>query len=192
MYVSTTDGQLCCLGDNGDDGDKLAKLSPKEIEELNQNATPPSPPKPNSAKKPAGAKTTRLPSAKGDFAKTDQAQAYQAEGGYRLASTAQRGGMVLKELDQPLTGKISLKCKLQYANGDGANNGYLAFGDQASEPDLVKCGLRQKMGTAAIIQGALAANEAQPRRAVRITTSNTNSLSPSTLPPGPLLSKVAE
>ena len=28
---------------------------------------------------------------------------------------------------KPLTGKVTLKCKLQYANGDGANNGYLAF-----------------------------------------------------------------
>jgi hypothetical protein len=52
-----------------------------------------------------------------------------------------------------------LTCKLQYANGDGANNGYLAFGDAANEAQLVKCGLRQKMKTAAIIQGSLAANK---------------------------------
>jgi len=67
--------------------------------------------------------------------------------------------MVLKPLDTPLTGKVTLQCKLQYANGNGANNGYLAFGDKPNESDLVKCGLRQKMGTAAIIRGPLAANE---------------------------------
>jgi hypothetical protein len=47
---------------------------------------------------------------------------------------------------------------LQYANGDGANNGYLSFGDSADEAQLVKCGLRQKMKTAAVIQGPLADN----------------------------------
>ena len=67
--------------------------------------------------------------------------------------------MALKALDKPVSGKVTLKCTLQYANGDGANNGYLAFGDKASEPDLVKCGLRCKMGNAAIIQGPLDANE---------------------------------
>ena len=65
--------------------------------------------------------------------------------------------MVVKALDAPLTGKVTLKCKLQYANGDGANNGYLAFGESANEAQLVKCGLRMKMTTAAIIQGPLAA-----------------------------------
>jgi hypothetical protein len=67
--------------------------------------------------------------------------------------------MLVKPLEEPLTGKVTLKCKLQYANGDGANNGYLSFGDSAIEAQLVKCGLRQKMGTAAIIQGPLSANE---------------------------------
>jgi len=67
--------------------------------------------------------------------------------------------MAVKSLETPLTGKVTFKCTLQYANGDGANNGYLAFGDTAEEATLVKCGLRQKMATAAIIQGSLAAGE---------------------------------
>ena len=58
-----------------------------------------------------------------------------------------------------MTGKVTLKCKLQYANADGPNNGYLAFGDSAEEAQLVKCGLRLKMGTAAIIQGPLESNK---------------------------------
>jgi hypothetical protein len=155
LYLSSTDGQLCCMSE---DGDGLDKLSEAEIEQLNENSTPPSPPKKKSArKKPA--KTTRLPSKDADFAKLDQARVYQAELGYRIASDAQPGGMALKSLDTPLTGKVILTCKLQYANGDGSNNGYLAFGDSTDEAQLVKCGLRHKMKTAAIIQGSLAANE---------------------------------
>ncbi len=156
LYLATTDGQLVCLGD---DGAGLDALSAEEVEELNRNSTPPpAPPKRNTGRKPVGAKTTSLPPKNGDFAKISQARAYQAKLGYRLASDAQQGGMALKPLDTPLTGKVTLKCTLQYANGDGANNGYLAFGDKANEPDLVKCGLRQKMGTAAIVQGPLAAD----------------------------------
>ena len=33
---------------------------------------------------------------------------------------------------------------MQYANGDGANNGYLCFGNGTVESQLVKCGLRDK------------------------------------------------
>lgn len=157
LYLSTTDGQLCCIGD---DGQGLDALSKEEVKGLNEASTPPSPPKQKSAaKKPTGAKTTNLPSKDGDFAKVDQARAYQAELGYRIASEAKPGGAVLKQIDTPLTGKVTLKCKLQYGNGDGANNGYLAFGDGTSEAQLVKCGLRQKMKTAAILQGPLAENK---------------------------------
>lgn len=156
LYLSTTDGQLCCLSDDGND---LDALSAAEVEELNKNATPPASPKKGAAKKPTGAKPTNLPSKDGDFAKIDRAHAYQTKSGYRLASEAKPGGMVLKRLDTPLTGTVTLTCTLQYANGTGANNGYLAFGDKANEPDLVKCGLRMKMGTAAIIQGPLATGD---------------------------------
>jgi len=160
LYLSTTDGQLCCLSD---DGEGLAALTKEEIEQLNESAAPPAPPKAKAAKKKpvAGAKTTQLPSKDADFAHLDQAHAYRTELGYRVASEAQSTGTLLKTLDTPLTGKVTLKCKLQYANGDGANNGYLAFGDSTNEAELVKCGLRMKMKNAAVIQGSLAANEGE-------------------------------
>jgi hypothetical protein len=154
LYLSTTDGRLCCLSE---DGDGLDTLSAAEIEDLNRNATPPAPPRKASAKK-IPAKTTQLPAKDADFAQVVEAHAYQTDLGYRIASDAQQGGTVLKPLETPLTGKVTLKCKLQYANGDGSNNGYLAFGESAKEAQLVKCGLRQKMKTAAIVQGPLAAN----------------------------------
>ena len=154
LYLSTTDGQLCCLGA---DGKGLDALSKKEVDKLNEESTPPPPPKKRSTRK-VPAKSTKLPSKDADFAELDATHAYQTELGYRFASTAKPGGTALKPLDTPLTGKVTLKCKLEYANGDGANNGYLAFGDGTKEPQLVKCGLRWKMKTAAVIQGPLAAN----------------------------------
>ncbi len=155
LYLSTTDGQLCCLSD---DGEELDALSTKEVEDLNKNATPPAPPKKRSTRK-IPAKTTKLPSKDGEFAHLDGAKVYQTELGYRIASAAKPGGAVLKPLATPLTGKVTLKCTMQYANGDGSNNGYLAFGDSTKEAELVKCGLRWKMKNAAILQGALAAND---------------------------------
>lgn len=160
LYVSTTGGQLCCLGDGGE---RLAAFTAAEVEQLNARASPPPPPQAKAAKKKpaAAAKTLRLPAKDADFAHLERAQAYQAERGYRLASTGPAGGTALKALDTPLTGQVTLKCQLQYANGDGANNGYLAFGDGTTEAQLVKCGLRLKMQTAAILQGPLAANQGQ-------------------------------
>ena len=156
LYVSTTEGQLCCLSD---DGQGLDTLSAKEVAKLNEESIPPSPPKKKSTTRKIPAKTTKLPSKDGDFVQLGEAQAYKAELGYRIASTVKPGSAVLKSLDMPLTGKVTLKCKLQYANGDAANNGYLAFGDGTKEEEVVKCGLRHKMKTAAILQGPLAANE---------------------------------
>ena len=155
LYLSTTDGKLCCLSD---DGEGLDTFSAEEVEDLNKNATPPTPPK-RSGKRKIPAKTTKLPSKDADFVQLEDASTYKTELGYRIASDTGPGGTALRPLDKPLSGKITLKCKMQYANGDQANNGYLAFGDSTKEVELVKCGLRWKMKSAAIIQGPLAANK---------------------------------
>jgi outer membrane protein assembly factor BamB len=161
LYIATTDGSLCCVSG---DGQALDALSGEKIVELNENSKPPAPPaaKKKAAKpKPRDAASIGLPSKDAEFAKLDQAHAYQTELGYRVASESKQIGMALKQLDAPLTGKATLTCKLQYANGDGANNGYLSFGDGADEAQLVKCGLRMKMKTAAIVQGSLGADTAE-------------------------------
>ena len=154
LYVSTTDGQLCCLAEEGQGLDVLSK---KEVEALNEAGTPPAPPKKKSTRK-IPTKTTKLPSKEADFAKVAGAKAYQTELGYRIASNVKEGGMLLKTLDAPLTGRVTLKCKMEYANGDGSNNGYLVFGDSTKEAQLVKCGLRLKMKSAAVLQGPVADN----------------------------------
>ncbi|MCU0872310.1 MAG: PQQ-like beta-propeller repeat protein [Pirellulaceae bacterium] len=159
LYLAATDGTLCCVGG---DGEALDALSGEKIEELNQVTAPPSqdPSQPKAGKKKAKpapkAAPINLPSKDAEFTKLDQAHAYQVVLGYRVACEPGQIGTALKKLDAPLTGQATLKCRLQYANGDGANNGYLSFGDSADETQLVKCGLRQKMKTAAVIQGPLA------------------------------------
>jgi hypothetical protein len=162
LYIAATDGTLCCVSS---DGQALDALSGQKIEELNNSPPPPSeePGSKKEAKKKPGAKAkpaaSNLPSKDADFTKLDQAHVFQTELGYRVASEPKQIGTALKQLDAPLTGKATLKCKLQYANDDGPNNGYLSFGESADESQLVKCGLRQKMGTAAIIQGPLTTNK---------------------------------
>jgi len=160
LYLAATDGTVCCLGA---DGEALTALSSDRIDELNKNSAPPPEPQKGAKKKPAAKAKTKaapinLPPKDADFTKLEHAHAYQAEMGYRVA--AEQGvGMVLKRLDAPLAGKVTLKCALRYANEEGSFNGYLAFGDSADEAELVKCGLRLKMKTAAIIQGPLSKNK---------------------------------
>jgi outer membrane protein assembly factor BamB len=161
LYVAATDGTLCCIGA---EGEALRALSNEKLDELNKTVPPPSvdpQQKPAPKKKAAARKSAakQLPSKDADFQKVDQARVYSSGLGYEVASEPSQIGTALKRLDTPLTGKVTLKCRLQYANGDGANNGYLAFGDSAEETQLVKCGFRQRMKTAAIIQGSLASNE---------------------------------
>ncbi len=167
LYLVTTDGRLCCIAN---DGEPLAALTEAEITQLNDVSKPPLPPnkkkatarkKTTATQKPVGAKTTDLPAKDADFDQVTAAKAYQTEAGYRFASTAPSGGILLQTLDKPVTGKVILKCQLQYANGDGSNNGYLVFGDSTDEAQLVKCGLRLKMKSAAILQGPLADNRGQ-------------------------------
>jgi outer membrane protein assembly factor BamB len=161
LFIAATDGTLCCLGA---DGRALDALPDQKIEELNKNsASPPDREKQKGGKKKAGvtagAPSLNLPAKDADFATLIQAHAYQSEMGYRIAAADKQCGTALKKLAAPLTGKVILKCKLQYANEEGPCNGYLAFGDSDDEPQLVKCGLRLRKKTAAIIQGPLSKDQ---------------------------------
>jgi hypothetical protein len=163
LYIAATDGTLCCLGQ---DGQTLAALPSAKIAELNKNSAPPPEEKPKTEKAgkkkgatPAKRAAIKLPSKDAEFAKLDHAHAYQAELGYRVAAEPKQIGSALKKLDTPLVGKVTFNCKLHYLADDGSHNGYLCFGDSADEAELVKCGLRMNMKTAAIIQGPLSKNQ---------------------------------
>lgn len=155
LYIASTDGSLTCVSG---EGQALAVLASEKIVELNQNSAPPAPEasrKGGTKKAPAQPPTFNLPSKDADFASLNKAHVYQSELGYRVAVAAPENGTAVQKLDTPLTGKVTLKCKLQYINEDGPNNGYLCFGDGTDEAQLVKCGLRLRMKSAAIIQGPL-------------------------------------
>ncbi|MFA6561286.1 MAG: PQQ-binding-like beta-propeller repeat protein [Verrucomicrobiia bacterium] len=141
LFFASTDGKVVCLGSEGTALKPApdAKMAPLDIS--------------------VKATDIQLPSKDADFAKLQQARVFQTELGYRVAADAKQIGMALKKLDAPLTGKITLKCKLQFTGVAGLRNGYLAFGDSADESKLVKCGLRVAMKTAAIIQGPLSKNK---------------------------------
>lgn len=161
LYLSAMDGTVCCLAG---EGKLLEALASEKIAELNRNSAAPEPETPQKGKggkKNAAAEVPviNLPSKDADFASLDSAHVYQTELGYRLASDGKRSGTVLKKLDAPLTGKVTLKCKVKYANEDGPNNGYLTFGEGTDEAQLVKCGLRLRMKTLAILQGPLSDNK---------------------------------
>jgi len=141
LLFATTDGKVVCLSSDG------APLKPA--------------PEAKPAPLDIGVKTTEitLPSKDGEFAKLDQAHVFQSELGYRVAADTTKVATALKKLDAPLTGKVTLKCKMRFTQAEGLRNGYLAFGNGADEAHLVKCGLRAAMKTAAIIQGPLTKNK---------------------------------
>ncbi|MFZ5829210.1 MAG: PQQ-binding-like beta-propeller repeat protein [Planctomycetota bacterium] len=166
LYIAATDGTIACIGGTGR---TLEVLPRAKIDELNRNSAPP--PEPKAQKKGASknkkkadatwkAAALKLPSKKAEFDWLDQAYAYQADLGYRIATEPKQVGAALKKLDVPLTGQVTLRCLLRYGDLEGPHNGYLAFGDGTDEARLVKCGLRERMKTAAIVQGPLAKNQA--------------------------------
>ena len=141
LFYASVDGKIVCLAGEGAALKPApdAKLTPLDIS--------------------VKATEIKLPSKDADFAKLDQAHVFQSELGYRVAADTKTIGMALKKLDAPLTGKVTLKCKLQFTGAAGLRNGYLAFGDSADEAKLVKCGLRVAMKTAAVLQGPLSRNK---------------------------------
>lgn len=157
LFFASTDGRIICLGSEG------AALKP----------APEAKPTPLDIR--VKATEVQLPSQDADFAKVAQAQVFSSDLGYRVAAGAKQVGVVLKQLDAPLTGVVTLRCKMQFTGAPGLRNGYLAFGDSADETKLVKCGLRVAMKTAAIIQGPLSANKGATTACV-IDTEKTHDL----------------
>jgi hypothetical protein len=141
LFFASVDGKVICLAGEG------AELKPA--------------PDANLAPLDISVKATeiKLPSKDADFARLEQAHVFEADLGYRVGADTKKVGMALKKLDAPVTGKVTLKCKLQFTGVAGFRNGYLAFGDGTDEARLVKCGLRVAMKTAAIIQGPLSRNK---------------------------------
>ena len=94
----------------------------------------------------------------GDFAKVARCRVTASKLGYRLRVTGKKQvGIAVKKLDRPITGSATFKTRMKaVAEGGGLQrNGYLAFGDGATDAALIKCGARLRTPRAAIVQGPL-------------------------------------
>jgi len=141
LFLATIDGKVICLSGEG------APLNPA------QDA------KSSALDISVKATDVKQPSKNADFSKLDRVNVFQSELGYRVSADEKAVGTALKKLDTPLSGKVILKCRLHFTGAAGLKNGYIAFGAGPDEAELVKCGLRVAMKTAAIIQGPLAGNK---------------------------------
>ena len=93
-----------------------------------------------------------------EFHKVSGCKVFASELGYRLRADGKNTvGLALKKLDTPITGTVTFRTRIRAVQEAGGllRNGYLAFGGSAREAELVKCGVRLRTQTAAIIQGPL-------------------------------------
>ncbi len=103
-----------------------------------------------------------------DFAVVNGCSVFASKLGYRLRAKGKDTlGIAVKKLEKPITGTATFRTRIRavpQARGL-LRNGYLAFGASAREPDLVKCGVRLRPQTAAIVQGPFAGGEKKAVRA---------------------------
>jgi hypothetical protein len=91
-----------------------------------------------------------------DFATVKGCKVFASEMGYRLrANDRETLGVALKKLDKPITGSVTFRTRIRAVpEAQGLlRNGYLAFGGNAKEADLIKCGVRLQPQRASIVQG---------------------------------------
>jgi outer membrane protein assembly factor BamB len=94
----------------------------------------------------------------GDFDLVTRCQVVESELGYRLVGTGRgKEAIAVKRLDEPIRGVVTVTARLLLpTDSRGAlQNGFLAFGDGATEDKLVKCGVRFRNPRALVIQGPL-------------------------------------
>ena len=116
----------------------------------------PAPPKKRSTRK-VRRKPPKLPSKDADFAELDATQAYQTELGIdSLQPPSRRHGVEAARYAADRQSHIEVQTRIRKRRR--CQQRVSCLGDGTKEPQLVKCGLRWKMKTAAIIQGPLAAN----------------------------------
>jgi hypothetical protein len=158
LYLSTMDGKILCLGPGGNK--PLPAAADAVVTPRGPDADKPSdkvPPATTSKAKAApkkGAPKAATSHSHPDF-QTVSAVAVTSGGlGYKLAADDGENGFALKQLAAPLTGSATFKLKIQPTAAGRLQTGFLAFGDGATEAQLVKCGIRLRTKKCYIIQGA--------------------------------------
>jgi outer membrane protein assembly factor BamB len=98
----------------------------------------------------------------GDFDQVIRCKVTESELGYRLVPTGRgKEAIAVKKLAKPITGSATLTTRMMVpVDSRGAlQNGFLAFGDGATENELIKCGVRLRNARALLIQGPLASGK---------------------------------
>ncbi|MHC4250078.1 MAG: hypothetical protein ACYS9X_13200, partial [Planctomycetota bacterium] len=144
LYMSTVDGRVLCLGAGGE---ALASVEGRPVSIAWPEPEDPDYLVPEPVKKD------------GDFDSVSRGgNVFESKLGYALRSQRkERFGFAVNELARPLAKRAVLKTRFrtERSGGNLLVNGYLAFGDGASDDRLVKCGVRLQAQQAQIVQGAL-------------------------------------
>jgi len=143
LYMTTKDGRVLCFSSTGRYPLKTITGKPTQVKWDK-------PEDPNYLLPPEETKDD-------DFTKVTGCRVVASKLGYRLRSDQRRQvGMAIKKLDRPITTAATFKTRVKAVPNAGGllSNGYLAFGDGATDARLIKCGAKLKTQQASIVQGA--------------------------------------
>ncbi len=142
LYLSTVDGRVMSFTGSG-----MAALPSIETQPLQTIWDKPEDPK----------YLLPLPEPKdADFTTVRGCKVFASTLGYRLKANGKQSlGIVLKKLDEPITGTAVFRTTIRAVRDSQGllRNGLLAFGGSAKEAGLVKCGVRLQQQKAGIVQG---------------------------------------
>ncbi|NLF73486.1 MAG: PQQ-binding-like beta-propeller repeat protein [Candidatus Anammoximicrobium sp.] len=148
LFMATRDGHVLCLGAGS--GTPLHDAPDAKLSPMKETAT-------SAADRRAAAKMAFHPTeAHPDFQKISAVQIRPSKRGYHLQTTAGTFGVALKKLDPPITKRGTFRVKVvvrpDAPTPDTPGNGFLVFGDQPDESQLVMCGYRISGKSLAITQ----------------------------------------
>lgn len=149
LFLATMDGQVLCLG--AGPGSPLTPAPDAKLSPVTETTTAPT-------ARRAAAKITFQPTASHpDFQKLVAVQVQPSKLGYHLHTTSGTFGLALKKLDKPLTKQATFRLKVIVRPGaptlDTPGNGFLVFGSEPDEAQLVMCGYRISGKALSITQG---------------------------------------
>jgi outer membrane protein assembly factor BamB len=146
LFLTTMEGKVLCLG--AGDGKPL-------------ETAPDVKPGPVSAATPGFFATKAHP----DFQRLTAIRVTRSDLGYRMQTGPRQVGLALRKLAAPLTKRAEFRVKVRPTPGaaspDTPGNGFIAFGDAATDDRLVKCGFRIAGKHLYIVQGPLLKGRAQ-------------------------------
>lgn len=149
LFLATMDGRVLCLG--AGPGTPLTPAPNATLSPVTETVTGP-------AARRAAAKVAFQPTASHpDFQKLVAVRVQPSKLGYHLHTTSGTFGLALKQLDKPLTKQATFRLKVIVRPGaptpDTPGNGFLVFGSEPDEPQLVMCGYRISGKALSITQG---------------------------------------